>query len=402
MTVIHKGWILCFLGWALVPPCYGEEFFFKHGAGDKYRILSTVHEYVYVDRQLSHRSEILNRIAVTVLEEQNGNARHQGVFQTAERSDELAGSQSFQWAREYTSVFNRDRQGHITIDKRYYMPVVRNVPVFPQRDLKAGETWTAEGHEMHDFRDTFGIQDPYRIPFTANYTYLGQRIWRNKEYPAVSVSYRIFYEPPAVSGKLWPLRIMGASDQVLYWDAALGQSRAYEENFRLVIELSNGMTVEYRGTAEAEILASEIMDKGQVADEIKGDLDRLGIEDTSVRIDDAGVTLSLENIQFDADSAVLLPTEKAKLDKIGEILRRYPNRDILIGGHTALAGTAAGRMRLSQQRAAAVADYLIGNKVRTAERIVTRGFGAERPLAENATEAGKRINRRVEITILEN
>jgi outer membrane protein OmpA-like peptidoglycan-associated protein len=144
------------------------------------------------------------------------------------------------------------------------------------------------------------------------------------------------------------------------------------------------------------------MDKDQVAGEIKDHLDRLGVEDTSVRIDDMGVTLSLENIQFDADSAVLLSSEKAKLDKIGEILQRYPNRDILVGGHTAMAGTATGRMRLSQQRAAAVADYLIGKKVRPVERIVTRGFGAERPLGDNNTEAGKRINRRVEITILEN
>jgi outer membrane protein OmpA-like peptidoglycan-associated protein len=385
----------------LPPLAGGEEFFYKHKAGDKYRILSTVNESVYLDRKLSHRAEILNRIAVTVEEETDGRARHTGLFRTAERAVGQGGV-SFQWARDYESVFERDRQGYITIDGGYFMPVVRNVPVFPERDLKPGDTWSAEGHEMHDFRDSFGIREPYRIPFTANYTYLGARAWRGREYPAFSVSYRIFDEPPAVQGKVWPRRIIEASDQVVYWDFDLGQARAYEEEFRVVFELSNGRTVEYRGGAEAEILESPEMDKERIADEIERDIDKLGIGDASVRVVEDGIAISLENIQFDADSAVLRPEEAAKLDKIGEILRKYGDRDIQVGGHTALAGTAEGRRQLSQERAAAAADYLIGQGVREADRVIVRGFGAEQPLGDNGTGEGRRRNRRVEITILEN
>jgi outer membrane protein OmpA-like peptidoglycan-associated protein len=90
------------------------------------------------------------------------------------------------------------------------------------------------------------------------------------------------------------------------------------------------------------------------------------------------------------------------LDKIGEILKKYADRDILVGGHTALAGTPEGRLALSRERAGRVADYLIGQGVRAPDRVVVRGYGAERPLADNSTEAGMRRNRRVEITILEN
>jgi outer membrane protein OmpA-like peptidoglycan-associated protein len=128
----------------------------------------------------------------------------------------------------------------------------------------------------------------------------------------------------------------------------------------------------------------------------------MGIGDASVRVTDEGITISLENIPFGSDSAVLLPSERAKLDKIGEILRRYPERDILVGGHTALAGAAAGRQQLSLDRASAVSEYLIGKKVRDPSRIVVRGYGAEVPVADNRTEEGMRRNRRVEITILEN
>jgi outer membrane protein OmpA-like peptidoglycan-associated protein len=344
----------------------------------------------------------LNRIAVEVGAVRDGVGGHKAVFQTAERAEGVTGGQSFQWSREYESEFERNRQGYITIDKKYYMPVVRNVPVFPDRDLKPGETWTAEGHETHDFRDSFGIEEPYRIPFTANYTFLGEREWRGQRRPAFSVSYRIFTEPEAVPGRIWPVRIMGASDQVVYWDTGLGQAAAYTESFRMVFDLSSGEAVEYRGQAEAEILESTGLDKDTLAREIAGDIDRLGIEDTSVRVVDEGITISLENIQFRADSAVLLNREREKIDKIAEILRRYPDRDILVGGHTALAGSAAGRTQLSLERAGAVADYLIGKRVRSPDRIVVRGYGAEKPLADNTSEAGRRKNRRVEITILEN
>jgi outer membrane protein OmpA-like peptidoglycan-associated protein len=170
----------------------------------------------------------------------------------------------------------------------------------------------------------------------------------------------------------------------------------------MIFELSNGRTVEYRGTAEAEIIESFRMDKEKLIEEIAEDIQRLGIEDVSVRAVDEGVAISLENIQFQADTAVMLPGETGKLDKIVEILLRYEDRDILVGGHTALAGTEAGRMTLSRERAGVVADYLIEKKVRSAGRIVVRGYGAERPVADNRTEEGMRRNRRVEITILEN
>jgi outer membrane protein OmpA-like peptidoglycan-associated protein len=170
----------------------------------------------------------------------------------------------------------------------------------------------------------------------------------------------------------------------------------------MIFELSNGVTMEFRGDAEAEILESESMDKPQIAEDIIEDINRLEIPDISVRQSDNGIVITLEDIQFQADSANLLPGELEKLNKIGEILQRYQNRDIMVGGHTALAGTPEGRMQLSEERAGAVAEYLIKKKIRTPDRVVIQGYGAERPVADNATPEGRRRNRRVEITILEN
>jgi outer membrane protein OmpA-like peptidoglycan-associated protein len=392
----------------LLPKAGAEDFFYKHQEGDRYRILSTVHEDVYFNDILSHRAEILNRIAVQVIAESEGKGTHKATFQTSERALTAPGrgqnstaARSFQWAREYNSEFERDRLGRMSIDQKYFMPVVRDVPVFPGRDIQVGETWSHEAYEMHDFRH-FGIVEPYRIPFTVDYTFLGDRVWKEKTYPAFSVSYRVESNPRPVVGRIWPRRIRGASEQTVYWDSNIGQPVAYQENFHYIFEFSNGVKIEYRGNAEAEILETERMDRERIASEITEEIDRLAIPNVTVREVDEGITLSLDDIQFHADTSIMLPGEREKLDKIVEILLRYPERDILVGGHTAMAGSAEGRQRLSTERAAVVADYLIAQKARTPDRVVVRGYGAERPVADNRTDEGRRKNRRVEITILEN
>jgi outer membrane protein OmpA-like peptidoglycan-associated protein len=400
---LSRAFFLLAVLFLTLSPLEAVEFVYGFKAGDKYRIVATVTEDVYVDRRLTYKAEILTRIAMEVTGVSGGRARQAAIFQSAEKTVTVGGGRAagtFQWAKDYDSVFEQDKLGYITIDDQYYMPMVRNVPVFPERDLAEGDTWSADAMEVYDFRDNFGITQPYRIPFTANYEYLGERTWKDKTYPAFSISYRIFIEPPAVSGKVYPRRIQEASDQIIYWDEEHGQPAANEEYFRTIIDLSDGQTWEYRGKAEGEVIEAPPMDKEEMAKDIAQDI--AGISDASVRITDEGIVISLENIQFAADSAILRPSERPKLDIVAEILMKYPDRDILVGGHTALAGTASARMQLSQERAAAVAEYFISKNVRTPERVVIRGYGAERPVADNRTPEGMAKNRRVEIIILEN
>jgi len=386
----------------------GEVFEYRYTSGARYRILSVVDEAVFINNVLSHRVEILNRISMEVTGVENGSGQHKAVFQTSERiiysADQGtdAAQSGYHWAREYESEFRRDKLGYMTIEPQYYMPVVRNVPILPGRNIQLLERWSAEGYEIHDFRDAFGITEPYRIPFVANYVYLGEREWKGRIYPAFSVSYRIASRPEAVRGRLYPVRIMGDFDQIVYWSRELGQEAAYEEKFTLTFEMSNGMTVRYNGTAQAEIIESEEMDRDRIASEIIEEIGRLDLADVNVRAVDEGVSISLEDIGFYPDSAVMLPGERDKLDLIASILARYPDRDIVVSGHTALAGTSEGRMTLSIERATTVADYLLSKNVRSADRIVIRGYGAEMPIADNSTAEGMRRNRRVEITILEN
>ena len=284
------------------------------------------------------------------------------------------------------------------------------MPVFPDKDLQIGDTWEAEGHEAYDIRQTFNVDEPLIIPFTANYTYSGtvekeidsETGSGAKTLHVINVEYSIFYDIPVPKGapSTYPVASMGYSYQTIYWDNELGTIDSYEDEFRIILEMQNGDRFEFRGTSEAEYTERLAVATDDTLEELQKQLENLDISDTTVSKDDIGITFSIENIQFKPDSAYLMESEKRKLEKIAELLKAFPNNDLLISGHTALSGTMESCQVLSEQRAEAVADYLKKLGVKDAYHIFTRGFGASKPIGDNSTEAGMSKNRRVEITII--
>ena len=135
---------------------------------------------------------------------------------------------------------------------------------------------------------------------------------------------------------LYPVRTMGYSKQRLYWDNNAGILPYYDEVFTIMMELNTGAVIEYRGSAKAEITTLQRMDKEEIAGMLDKNIRDMGISNTTVEKTDEGITISLENIQFEADSAHLLPAEKEKIEKIGKLLSNYPDYELLISGHTAL------------------------------------------------------------------
>ena len=93
------------------------------------------------------------------------------------------------------------------------------------------------------------------------------------------------------------------------------------------------------------------------------------------------------------------PQFQATLNEVAQTLNAYPSTMIDVLGHTDSVGSDAYNQTLSEQRARAVANYLIARGVNRA-RIATRGYGETMPIADNATEAGRAANRRVEIKVV--
>jgi outer membrane protein OmpA-like peptidoglycan-associated protein len=388
-------------------PCGAETFRFRFQDGASYRINSIVTENVYANRAFSHAAEITSRITMKISDVKpaaNGapaSARHDCVFMTSEKNT----NRTFTWGREYPSVFRRTELGAYEIGNEYFMPVVRNVPTFPERDLKPGESWTGTGEEAHDFRDSFALTTPFKVPFSVTYTYVGPVERDGRKLHLIQAEYTLFFDSPkapsSATGRDYPVTTMGYSKQEIYFDNELGIMPHYEETFRIQLQLASGNVLEFRGKAEASVTEIEGMDRDKLAREMNDEIKKLGIKDTNAQATDDGVTISLENIQFEADSANLLPSEKEKITKIAALLERYPDKELLISGHTALAGTASSRQKLSEERASAVARFLVEMGVRENYNVYTRGFGAEKPIAPNDNETNRSRNRRVDITILE-
>lgn len=379
------------------------KFSFKYKKGDMYRILSTVDEDVYVNHRLNHHSIIVNRVAAEVTEVQkDGSGVHNCTFMTSEDSTGSRTGAKFIYGEDYASIFARSPLGIYTISDEYFMPTVRDVPVFPEMEIKAGEKWTAKGHEAHDLRRQFDMQKPYKVPFTAEYIYKG--IQESTGLHVINVRYTLFMQTPALKNSLYaeyPVVTKGFSDELIYWDNEKGAIDHYTENFRILMESSLGNIYEFTGSAKAEVTEFARTNTEENLENVQNKINDLGLENVTVRNGDKGLTIALEDIKFQPDSAILMDSEKIKLQKIAEILETWPNNDILVSGHTALAGTEKMRQILSEERASAVAEYLIGLNVRDRFHIFTQGFGATKPVATNKTEAGKSKNRRVEITIMD-
>lgn len=103
---------------------------------------------------------------------------------------------------------------------------------------------------------------------------------------------------------------------------------------------------------------------------------------------------------FAFGEADLLPVSRGVLDTISDVLLRYPELRIQVGGHTDAISSDAFNLELSQRRAASVVDYLVASGI-DRRQLEAVGYGEARPVATNETETGRALNRRVEFVVLE-
>jgi outer membrane protein OmpA-like peptidoglycan-associated protein len=124
----------------------------------------------------------------------------------------------------------------------------------------------------------------------------------------------------------------------------------------------------------------------------QNDLEIQRMQDESLKID-----VSSE-VSFDFGSANLKPAFLATLDKVADVLNRYPKTNVTVVGHTDSTGSEAYNQVLSERRARNVSDYLVSRGV-SSGRMFSIGQGESQPRESNDTEAGRQLNRRVEILV---
>jgi OOP family OmpA-OmpF porin len=105
-------------------------------------------------------------------------------------------------------------------------------------------------------------------------------------------------------------------------------------------------------------------------------------------------------IEFESGKATLADSGKAILDQMSAVLLRLKDKKVEVIGHTDNAGSRAGNLSLSQARAEAVRDYVVGRGVK-AEMVSVSGEGPDRPVADNRTPDGRARNRRIEFKVVQ-
>lgn len=113
-----------------------------------------------------------------------------------------------------------------------------------------------------------------------------------------------------------------------------------------------------------------------------------------------GESITLKNVFFHTGKYALLGISIVELDKVVEMMRKHPSLRIELEGHTDNVGSETSNQKLSEQRAKAVYDYLVGKGI-AAGRLSYKGYGQSRPIADNSSPEGRRQNRRTAFTIVE-
>ena len=107
-------------------------------------------------------------------------------------------------------------------------------------------------------------------------------------------------------------------------------------------------------------------------------------------------TVSVElSVEFDYDSAKARPEHRGEVKRVVDFMAQYPKTKVTIEGHTDSRGQAAYNKDLSQRRADTIANMLTGEFNISSSRVAAKGYGEERPIASNDTDAGRQANRRV-------
>jgi outer membrane protein OmpA-like peptidoglycan-associated protein len=137
------------------------------------------------------------------------------------------------------------------------------------------------------------------------------------------------------------------------------------------------------------------------AAELEAELKRLenDLADMRAKQTERGWIMTLNNeLLFDSGGATLKAGAERSLDNLAEFLRKHPEREIAIEGFTDSVGSKQANEALSERRAYEVKAGLVRRGIES-RRIEARGYGPSFPVASNATESGRQLNRRVEIVI---
>lgn len=370
--------------------------------------LNEFHNVLFRVSGQSIRRQDKTRIALRVDECQAKSCRIHGRFDTYTRYGNLRGP--FRRDKTYRSDFFIQPNGTYVVPDEFAVPNLRSLPAFPDKPLNPGDTWSMPAEESFDFDS-----GRFKIGVQAEYTSLGASEWKWEEYSGrgekIHYSYPLFYQNSRPAKGL-PSKVYGLARGTIYFDPIRGVPQFKENRLSYTFVYPDGRVTEanfhIHGVYAHRKSLSDVA-KNELRDSIRKDLG-LPIRENSdlspdeepiqVRKTKEGISISMDSVLFDTDKYNLKPKAKSKLGDIAKVLKKYPEREVRISGHTDNRGDSQYNQKLSENRAKSVLDEFVKENGIPSNRLSYQGFGDTKPISSNNTEEGRQKNRRVDITIV--
>ncbi|AEF81161.1 OmpA family protein [Leadbettera azotonutricia] len=286
--------------------------------------------------------------------------------------------------------------GSLQIDDDRGFPHLRGFPAFPKEKLIPSDKWTAPGSRA---LDPLNQGQPALIPFIAEYQYLGTELYKDVPVYRIAAKYALRYQGPSENDEenFRPpdFKVQGTHLVDILLRVSDGLLMMMRDNLDETYTWPGGVSIRFRGFTLTFGQSKIPFNPEPAIAFLK--TERKDIEVNTVP---EGIRLTIKDIRFAPDSDAFLPEEQPRLDSIAQTLKQIPDRTILVEGHTAAVGRPDGELELSVQRAQRMVEELTRRGL-GADRFIYKGWGGAKPLGDNATNEGRRLNRRVEITILE-
>ena len=280
---------------------------------------------------------------------------------------------------------------------------IRGIPTFPHSSVDAGTEWTEEALITLNLAG-FGFKEPLELSVPVSYVCTGIEELEGRTYYRIKAMWEPAHEPDRAAAKKTGIkRIRGLSTMDILWDTKSGSPKHIDLSEETQYRFNDGSSILHTRKIEDEFRTVTDIVRERIINQLEEQIIAQKVENVEVKQTDAGIVLSIENIQFQPDSSELVEAEQSKIGNIGKLLATLSDRKLSIVGHAANTPGSDEQelVDLSAARARSVADFLIASGFRTSDSIISSGLGGSVPLDTNDTPEGRSKNRRVEIIIMD-
>ncbi|OHD13128.1 MAG: hypothetical protein A2Z98_08080 [Spirochaetes bacterium GWB1_27_13] len=373
---------------------FSQNFSFNYKKDDKYNIIVRGNVKIYLNGKYIGLNSKEAKILFRVEDVKDSSFFVSGDVFKIDKTLRDTKSVGYKIDDSYKSSFTLNRSGMLKFEEGANI-LIPNIITFPDKEVVINDSFESYGNVSLNF---FNEEKPINLKTITYSKYLGKKDYYGKNYDFFEINYGYVND-----GSTKIKKTNGYHKIRFVFDNNDGKPIFMDDHFEEEFLFENNDIIKQSGFYLYFYKPIEKMDKNKVIEDLTTDF---FVENTDFKNDfefkkkDNGISITLNNLKFKANTTDLLDSEKPKIDILYNLLKKIKDRTFVVEGHTALAGTETERQKLSEDRAKTIAELLIAKGIEQG-KLLYIGKGAKEPVAPNDTEENMQKNRRVEILILE-